>query len=182
LANQGQLLSQISGYEETEFDTLIPQINTTADIVEAFKQYHYGYADFNGTVNPSPNSIHSHLLNIDTRLTTQENTPTGGGIVQNDIPHLVIRTDNSKTTVPEGYIWLDHNGETENLQSAGVVTLSANEPSTPIHGQVWVDRDYSLTSFNASLFATQSAFDILENTVTQLSIRLDGVEALALGL
>jgi hypothetical protein len=68
------------------------------------------------------------------------------------------------------------------LQSAGVVTLSANEPSTPIHGQVWVDRDYGLTSFNASLFATQSAFDILENTVTQLSIRLDGVEALALGL
>jgi len=122
LANQGQLLSQISGYEETEFDTLIPQINTTADIVEAFKQYHYGYADFNGTVNPSPNSIHSHLLNIDTRLTTQENT------------------------------------------------------------QVWVDRDYDLTSFNASLYATQSAFDILENTVTQLSIRLDGVEALALGL
>ena len=45
MANQGQLLSSISGYEETEFDTLIPQINTTADIVEAFKQYHYGYAD-----------------------------------------------------------------------------------------------------------------------------------------
>lgn len=182
MANQGQLISAISGYEETEFDTLIPQINTTADIIEAFKQYHYGLADFNGTVAPSPNSIHAHLNDLNTRLTTQENTPTGGGIVQNNIPHLVLRTDSSTTTVPEGYIWIDEDGVTQNQITAGVVTISPEEPSEPVHGQLWIDNDYTLSSFNSSLFVTNQMFDILEDTVTQLSVRLDGVEALALGL
>lgn len=182
MANQGQLLSEISGYEETEFDTLIPQINTTADIVEAFKQYHYGLADFNGTVDPSPNSIHAHLTDINTRLLTQENTPTGGGIVQNSIPHLVVRSDNTTTSVPEGYIWIDEDGITANDITSGLVTLSPNAPSNPTQGQVWIDSDYNLTSFNADLYVTNQMFDILENTVEQLSIRLDGVEALALGL
>ena len=182
MANQGQLLSQISGYNETEFDTLIPQINTTADIVEAFKQYHYGFADYNGTVDPSPNSIHAHLANINTRLETQENTPTGGGIIQTLIPHLVVRTDSTTAPVPEGYIWVDEDGQTSSLVSAGVVTLTASEPTSPTHGQVWVDSDYNLSSFNADLFVTNTMFDILESTVQQLTLRVDGVEALALGL
>jgi hypothetical protein len=182
LANQGQLLSSISGYEETEFDTLIPQINTTADIVEAFKQYHYGFADYNGTVVPSPNSIHSHLEGLDNRLSTQENTPTGGGIVQNNIPHLVVRTDSTTATVPEGFIWVDEDALTTSISSAGIVNLQSSEPSNPVHGQVWIDSDYDLSSFNSSFFVTNTMFDILESTVTQLSIRLDGVEALALGL
>ena len=182
MANQGQLISAISGYQETEFDTLIPQINTTADIIEAFKQYHYGLADFNGTVNPAPDSIHAHLNDLNTRLTTKENTPTGGGIVVEDIPHLLIRTDNTITTIPEGYIWIDEDGITQNEITAGVVTIAPEEPSEPVHGQLWIDSDYSLSSFNSSLFVTNQMFDILENTVTQLSERLDGVEALALGL
>jgi len=182
LANSGQLLSQISGYAQTEFDTLIPQINTTADIVEAFKQYHYGLADYNGTVNPSPNSIHAHLVDLNDRLTTQESTPTGGGLVQEDVPHLVVRTDNTTTSVPEGFIWIHEDGQTQSLVSAGVVTLTPSEPSTPVHGQVWVDSDYNLSSFNSDLFVTNTMFDILENTVEQLTLRVDGVEALALGL
>lgn len=180
MANQGQLLSAISGYEETEFDTLIPQINSTADVIEAFKQYHYGLSDFNGTVNPSPNSIHSHLSGINDRVTTLESTPTGGGLVQENIPHLVIRTDLTTAEVPEGFMWVDEDGSVANVVSAGVVTLTNDEPALPTHGQVWVDKDYNIASVNLSNYATLDSLTQLQNTVTQLTARVNAIEGLAL--
>ena len=64
----GQLVSDASGYNATEFDTKIPSLNDQANIVEAFKLYHYGIDDYDGTEPPAADSIHSHLKDIDDRL------------------------------------------------------------------------------------------------------------------
>jgi hypothetical protein len=56
-----QLIGDASGYVEIEFDTRIPELSQTADIVEAFKLYHFGIDSYNGSEEPSSNSLHSHL-------------------------------------------------------------------------------------------------------------------------
>ena len=64
----GQLVSDASGYNATEFDTKIPSLNDQANIVEAFKLYHYGIDDYDGTEPPAADSVHSHLKDINDRL------------------------------------------------------------------------------------------------------------------
>lgn len=64
----GQLISDASGYQETEFDTKIPSLSDQANIVEAFKLYHYGLDNYTGSEPPAENSLHSHLSNLDGRL------------------------------------------------------------------------------------------------------------------
>lgn len=57
-----QLLStSSSNLSVTEYDTLIPELPETADIVEAFKLYHYGKVNFSSSDIPSENSIYGHL-------------------------------------------------------------------------------------------------------------------------
>jgi hypothetical protein len=64
----GQLISDASGYNATEFDTKIPSLNDQANIVEAFKLYHYGIDDYDGTEAPAADSVHAHLADINNRL------------------------------------------------------------------------------------------------------------------
>jgi len=68
----GQYLSDASGYEATEFDTKIPSLTDQANIVEAFKLYHYGIDSYTGSGAPASDSIHAHLKNINDRLTEAE--------------------------------------------------------------------------------------------------------------
>jgi hypothetical protein len=68
----GQFLSDASGYEATEFDTKIPSLTDQANIVEAFKLYHYGIDNYSGTGAPSSDSVHAHLKDINDRLTEVE--------------------------------------------------------------------------------------------------------------
>lgn len=68
----GQFLSDASGYEATEFDTKIPSLTDQANIVEAFKLYHYGIDNYNGSGAPASDSMHSHLDNLDNRIVTLE--------------------------------------------------------------------------------------------------------------
>lgn len=161
----GQLLSDASGYGATEFDTKIPSLNDQANIVEAFKLYHYGLDNYTGAESPSADSIHAHLLNFDTRIELQESTPSGGGVVQPTIPHLLVRADNSTTVLPEGYIWVDQDGTVPSVTSAGVVSYLNDEPTTPTHGQVWIDKDYNIAPVNISAFAP-TANPIFTGTAT----------------
>jgi len=73
----GQLVSDASGYNATEFDTKIPSLNYQANIVEAFKLYHYGIDNYTGSGFPAADSIHSHLETLDDRLVVLESTPDG---------------------------------------------------------------------------------------------------------
>ena len=67
-----QLIGAASGYEEVLFDVRIPSLTDTANIVEAFKAYHFGLDNFNGDVEPAANSIHSWLKDFDERINTVE--------------------------------------------------------------------------------------------------------------
>ena len=72
----GQLLSDSSGYASTEFDTKIPSLNDQANIVEAFKLYHYGIDNYAGAESPAADSMHAHLKDINDRLTSVETIPS----------------------------------------------------------------------------------------------------------
>jgi hypothetical protein len=149
----GQFLSDASGYGATEFDTKIPSLNDQANIVEAFKLYHYGLDNYTGAESPAADSIHSHLSDFNLRLELQESTPSGGGVVQTAIPHLLVRADNTTTVLPEGYIWVDQDGTVPSVTAAGVVSYVNDEPTTPTHGQVWVDKNYDISPVNISAYA-----------------------------
>ena len=72
----GQFLSDASGYESTEFDTKIPSLSDQADIVEAFKLYHYGIDNYDGGTAPAADSVHAHLKDINDRLSVIETVPS----------------------------------------------------------------------------------------------------------
>jgi hypothetical protein len=55
------LISTAANSTFTEFDTRIPGLTQTADIIEAFKLYHYGKDNFGSTDTPSTDSIYGHL-------------------------------------------------------------------------------------------------------------------------
>jgi len=71
-----QLIGAASGYEEVLFDVRIPSLTDTANIVEAFKVYHFGLDNFNGDVEPAANSIHSWLKDFDERIEVVEASTT----------------------------------------------------------------------------------------------------------
>lgn len=71
-----QLIGAASGYEEILFDVRIPSLTDTANIVEAFKIYHFGIDNYNGDVEPAANSIHSWLKDFDERINTVEASTT----------------------------------------------------------------------------------------------------------
>ena len=73
----GQFLSDASGYEATQFDTKVPSLSDQANIVEAFKLYHYGLDNYTGSEAPAADSMHAHLEELDDRLVTLESTPDG---------------------------------------------------------------------------------------------------------
>ena len=69
----GQFISDASGYGATEFDTKIPSLTDQANVVEAFKLYHYGIDNYTGSGAPAADSMHAHLKDINDRLLTVEN-------------------------------------------------------------------------------------------------------------
>jgi hypothetical protein len=62
-----QLISNAANSTYDIFDTLIPSLNDTADIIEAFKLYHYGKANYFDNSEPAQNSIYKHLESLKTR-------------------------------------------------------------------------------------------------------------------
>lgn len=59
-----QLVSVASGYGATQYDTKIPSLGDAASIVEAFKLYHYGKDNYDGSSAPAASSIEAHLVNL----------------------------------------------------------------------------------------------------------------------
>ena len=70
-----QLISSQAGNVGTDFDTKIPQLADTANIVEAFKLYHYGLDNYNGDTSPSEDSVYSHLSTLSDRIDSLESDP-----------------------------------------------------------------------------------------------------------
>jgi hypothetical protein len=55
------LISTAANSTFNEFDTSIPGLPQTADIIEAFKLYHYGRDNFGPGDIPATESIYGHL-------------------------------------------------------------------------------------------------------------------------
>lgn len=102
------------GTSYTTYNTKIPDLSQSADIVEAFKLYHYGKDQYNNTSGaPATDSIYNHLLTL-----------------QNNINALLAKVSYSATspTSPEtGRLWVKsttnemyvYSGSTWILVSAG---------------------------------------------------------------
>lgn len=73
-----QLISNAANSGYNEFDTLIPSLTETADIVEAFRLYHYGKANYTDGSAPATDSIHSHLKALEDAITAVQNEVEGG--------------------------------------------------------------------------------------------------------
>jgi len=58
------LISTAANSTFNEFDTRIPGLTQTADIIEAFKLYHYGKDNFGPGDTPSSESIYGHLQKL----------------------------------------------------------------------------------------------------------------------
>lgn len=58
------LISTAANSTFNEFDTRISSLTQTADIIEAFKLYHYGKDNFGPGDTPDPQSIYGHLQKL----------------------------------------------------------------------------------------------------------------------
>ena len=155
-----QLISTAANSSFTEFDTSIPSIGDTADIVEAFRLYHYGKANFVTGETPGALSIHSHLDSLRNDIDELQDKPSAG-IVANEVPHD-LDAGAVKVDVPEGFIWLDADSVGAFDIEQGTVAYSNNEPAEYSHGLIWVDKDVPQTDpFNLDNFLTQSAVDLV---------------------
>jgi hypothetical protein len=155
-----QLVSTAANSAYTEFNTKIPSIGDAADIVEAFRLYHYGKDNFVTGGAPDANSIHSHLESLRDDITVIQDSPGAGG-VSNEVPHD-LDAGAVKVDVPDGFIWVDGNATGSFNIEQGTVTFSNNPPTEYSHGLIWVDKDAPLTDpFNLDNFLTQSAVDLV---------------------
>lgn len=67
-----QLISNAAGGQGTDYDVKIPELSDTANIVEAFKLYHFGLDNYNGDTAPSENGVYSHIKGLDERVDVLE--------------------------------------------------------------------------------------------------------------
>jgi hypothetical protein len=142
-----QLISTAANSPFIEFDTLIAELGDKADIVEAFRIYHYGKENYITGEEPSDESIYGHLLKIREDIDFIEATPTGGGTVAPNIPHELI-VQSTSISIPEGFMWIDSDASSLQVIESGTATLTNNMPSVggaSAHGVVWVDKDQVMT-------------------------------------
>jgi len=152
-----QLISSAANSSYVEFDTSIPSLNESADIIEAFRLYHYGKANYITNEEPGEKSIHAHFEKITNDIEFINATPTGGGVAQTDVPHQ-LQVLSTSLNIPEGFIWVDSDSPSLSVISSGAGTLTNDMPAVSgasAHGVIWVDKDYTLTDpFSLSNFLT----------------------------
>jgi hypothetical protein len=155
--------------EYLDWLTKIPSFSDQADVVEAFKLYHYGRDNYDGSLAPASDSIYGHLNSLDTRINVIEDTPTGGGVVTNDVPLELVIEGSDQTAIPEGLLWVDKDGLviSSNISSTAVFTNS--QPDEVGHGLLWVDKDANVPFLNVSTYATNELVNALDIEVANLS-------------
>jgi len=107
-----QLISTASSNSaSTVYDTRIPELSETADVIKAFMLYHYG-TDTSGVGTVSP-SIHTHLTNLQTNI--------------NAVLAKVSYTSSAPSTPETGRLWVDSDtGEMYVYSGAAWILVSAS--------------------------------------------------------
>lgn len=154
-----QNIKNAANYSQTKFDTLIPELVDPADIVNAFKMYHYGVDNYNGSVPPNSNSIESHFITITASVANLNKIPIAGSTVSENAPFVIINKDSSSSPLTNGFLWVDNDDIQSPTTISGVAILSSSAPAQPYHGMVWVDQDNAV---EATIFANE--FDTLTPT------------------
>jgi hypothetical protein len=122
----GQFLSDASGYEATEFDTKIPSLTDQANIVEAFKLYHYGIDNYSGAGAPSSDSVHAHFKNINDRLTSVETNAVTSITGTNNEVTLSASVGNITIGLPDDVTITDDLSVGGDLSVSGDLTVSGS--------------------------------------------------------
>jgi len=99
----GQLLSQVSGYSSTVFDTKIPALTDTANIQEAFSLYHYGLDNYDGSIDPAENSIEAHFVDIDEKISQIELTY----LTQSSASSIYLTQDSASATYQTRLLYIE---------------------------------------------------------------------------
>lgn len=70
-----QLISTASNSSYNQFDTKIPELDDSSDIVEAFRLYHYGKENYEDNSAPAADSIHAHLASMKADIEALKSNP-----------------------------------------------------------------------------------------------------------
>jgi len=124
----GQYISDASGYASTEFDTKIPSLSDQANIVEAFKLYHYGLDNYTGGEAPASDSVHAHLEGLADRVTNLETIPTGVTTLTGTANEITVSAASGAVTVglPDDVIIESDLTVSHNLSVGGNLTVSGS--------------------------------------------------------
>jgi hypothetical protein len=104
-----QLVSAAAGNSSyNTYDTKIPEILQTADIVEAFRLYHYGKDNFTNTDTPASNSIYSHLKTLQDNINAvlAKASYTSSAPAAPETGRLWVDSDTGEMYVYSGTAWI----------------------------------------------------------------------------
>lgn len=130
--------------------TKIPALVDDADIQQALRAYHYGSYDFDPAETNPENLINpsiAHTINdIQNQIDDQvalELAARDISRVSNDAPVSSDFSDFSQT-IPDGYIWMDKNGQSSVGYYASTSIYSPLAPTVNlVNGLIWVEKGSS---------------------------------------
>lgn len=130
--------------------TKIPALVDDADIQQALRAYHYGSYDFDpaetnpaNLINPSIAYTINDIQNQIDDQTALELAARDISRVSNDAPIASDFSDFS-LTIPDGYIWMDKNGQSSVGYYASTSVYTNVAPTTNlVNGLIWIEKGSS---------------------------------------
>ena len=135
----------------------MPDLTDNADVQQALEMYHFGYADYNPTIDPAANSIEGHFADLQDQIDFNAATISGGGETNNIEPVLTP----TGQTIPDGYVWVDKDANANTvLPTYPPAVYSVTQPTTwglADKGRIWVNEavDNAVLNVNDYQLKTQ---------------------------
>lgn len=122
--------------------TAIPGYADAADIQAALRAYHYGSYEYDpGNTSPAnleASSIAKYIYDIEQDIISLENRPYLGE-VSDTAP---VPGDFTPVGIPDGFIWLDSDGDLGGGPVSATAAFTLNPPSLYLtSGLLWIDKD-----------------------------------------
>ena len=138
------------------YPTLMPDLTDNADVQQALEMYHFGYADYNPTIDPAANSIEGHFKDLQDQIDFNASTISGGGETNTTEPLLTPTSQ----PIPDGYIWVDKDANANTvLPTYPPAFFSSVQPTTwglADKGRIWVNEATDNAVLNVNSYALLS--------------------------